>query len=69
MSDRIVGTIVAANPKGFYWIKRDDGQSDVYLADKQLQIDKLMPLAVGTRLEFDTWTHNRGQRAFNVTVL
>ena len=67
-SQAVLGTVCHANDKGFYWIRRDDGGQDVFLGDKQLEIDGLMPLKVGTRLSFDITASRRGHRATNVRV-
>jgi cold shock protein len=66
----IYGTVSRANHEaGYYWIRRDDNGPDVFLGDRQLEIDGLAPLKPGARIKFDIQATNKGHRAVHVSVV
>jgi cold shock CspA family protein len=62
------GSIVSAK-SDFFFIRRDDGQPDVFLGTCQLEIDGLRPPKIGDRVRFDVKASDRGHRPFNVQVI
>lgn len=55
--------------KGYGFIKRDDGQPDVFVHAKQLKDTDLADLAADDVVEFEVEPNDRGPRAARVKVI
>jgi cold shock protein len=65
----IFGTVKFVSERGFAFLKRDDGQKDVFAHNSEVQRCGLrVPLAVGQRLSFELQDAPRGAVAVNITL-
>lgn len=70
MSERLTGTVKWFNDaKGFGFIARDEGGSDVFVHYSAVQTDGYRSLAEGARVEFSIEDGPKGPAAANVTKL
>lgn len=57
------------NAKGFGFIKRDDGEKDVFVHFSAIQSDGYKELQEGQRVEFEVAQGKKGPQAESVTVI
>jgi CspA family cold shock protein len=67
----ITGAVKMFNDeKGFGFIKRDDGGSDVFVHVKELRKCSIVgPVSKGDRFEFEIDQGDRGPRAINIKAM
>jgi CspA family cold shock protein len=67
MSERITGTVkFFKRDKGFGFIERDDGESDVFVHYSAIAGDGFRNLDEGDKVEFEIQPSDRGPRAANL---
>jgi CspA family cold shock protein len=70
MAERYSGIVKWFNAtKGFGFIGRDDGESDVFVHFSSLQMDGFRKLEEGQKVEFTIEEGPKGLQAANVTLL
>jgi len=70
MSERFTGTVKWFNDsKGYGFIARDSGGSDVFVHYSAIQTDGYRSLAEGQRVEFSIEDGPKGPAAANITTL
>jgi cold shock CspA family protein len=70
MLPQLIGTVRYAHPEQkFFFIERDDGNGDVYLGIKELNLSGLASPVRGDRFRFDVKQGRSGLRAINVERL
>jgi len=70
MSERYTGVVKWFNAtKGYGFIGRDDGESDVFVHFSSLQMDGFRKLEEGQKVEFAVEEGPKGLQAANVTIL
>jgi cold shock protein len=66
----ITGTVSHVSGRGFSFIRRDDGQEDIFCGANSLARSGVAELKKGQRVEFDTQPTNRGtDEAINVRII
>ena len=57
-----------SDDKGFGFIAPDDGSSDLFVHQSEIQADGFRTLAEGAKVEFESEAGDKGPRAVNVRV-
>lgn len=64
---KLLGTVIyRSNDSRYFFVKRDDGEKDLYLGSKEIQMSGLAPPSIGDRLRFDVKVGSGGLRAVEI---